>query len=310
MLDLQEQIEDLANWPTDLISLRLSDNQNGNYTRWKEAVDSLPNIEVRAVSYSDTVFIDGITENKTQLIRGLKGLLPWRKGPFKIADTLIETEWQSDWKWSRVVADREIQERLKNATILDVGCGNGYFGWRMLESGAKKVVGIDPSALFCLQHQCLQRYLLDYRNVVLPLKLEELPFTNQFDCVFSMGVIYHRRDPLDHLSRLYELTSDAGLLILETLIHQGHESLIPKDRYARMGNVWRVPCEFDLFEWIEEAGYKEPTRVNITKTSPEEQRATEWMKFESLIHALDPNNPNLTVEGYQAPIREIIIAKK
>ncbi len=310
MLELEKQLKDLHNWPVDLISLRLSSKQNGNYSRWEAAFESLPSIDVRTASYGATVSVDGKVEDTERLVSSLKQLLPWRKGPLKVAVVLIDTEWRSDWKWSRVVNHSLINEKLKQATVLDVGCGNGYFGWRMLESGARRVVGIDPSALFCIQHQCIQRYIQDQRNTVLPLKLEDLPYDEQFDCVFSMGVIYHRRDPLDHLTRLYELTKDSGLLILETLIHQGEKSLVPQGRYARMGNVWCVPCEPDLFRWIVQAGFKEPTRINITKTTLEEQRITEWMEFQSLAHGLDPQDPNLTIEGYQAPIREIIVAKK
>ena len=310
MLDLEKELEDLNNWPADLISLRLSSKQNGNYSRWNDAFERLPYIDVQAASYGQTVTIDGKVEDKEQLVNSLKQLLPWRKGPFKISDVLIDTEWRSDWKWSRVIRNPLICEKLKKATVLDVGCGNGYFGWRMLESGAQRIVGIDPSALFCIQHQCIQRYIQDQRNVVLPLKLEDLPYDQQFDCVFSMGVIYHRRDPLDHLTRLYQLTKDCGLLILETLIYQGEKSLVPEGRYARMGNVWCVPCETELCKWIIQAGFKEPVSIDITKTTIEEQRITQWMEFQSLSDALDPKNPNLTIEGHQAPIRQIIIAKK
>lgn len=28
--------------------------------------------------------------------------------------------------------------------MLDVGCGNGYYGWRLCGAGAASVVGIDP----------------------------------------------------------------------------------------------------------------------------------------------------------------------
>ena len=310
MLHLTEHIKYLKDWPVELISLRLSSKQNGNFARWYKAYDRLPDLNVTSVSLGPTVTVEGDTKDEQSLVDGLKGLLPWRKGPFRFADILVDTEWRSDWKWSRVISSKVIREALEGASVLDVGCGNGYFGWRMLEAGAKNVIGIDPSALFCLQHQCVKRYVPDKRNTVLPFNLEELPTTVQFNCVFSMGVIYHRRDPIDHLTRLYDQTSSSGLLILETLIHDQKTSLYPNGRYARMGNVWCVPSESDLFSWIEKAGYKDPTKVDITKTTTQEQRATEWMSFESLANALNPNDPQLTIEGYQAPIRELIIARK
>ena len=39
--------------------------------------------------------------NTQQLQSALKGLVPWRKGPFLIGDTLVNAEWQSNLKWDR-----------------------------------------------------------------------------------------------------------------------------------------------------------------------------------------------------------------
>jgi tRNA (mo5U34)-methyltransferase len=309
-LNLEEELQDLENWPIDIARDRLSDRKNGNYIRWNEAYKRLPEMTVASSSYSDTVSILGEVHDEEKLLCCLEALRPWRKGPFKIGNTFIDTEWRSDWKWGRVISSKKIRNKLKNARVLDVGCGNGYFGWRMLGSGARRVVGIDPSALFCIQHQCMRKYLDDTRNSVLPLKIEDIPENKQFDCVFSMGVIYHRKDPVDHLTRLHRVTRDSGLLILETLIQEGNNSLYPKGRYARMGNVSCVPCESDLFDWIRQAGFRDPERIDRTRTSVAEQRTTDWMKFESLSESLDRHNSALTVEGLQAPIREIIIAKK
>ena len=309
-MNLEEELQDLENWPIDIARDRLSDRKNGNYIRWNEAYKRLPEMTVASSSYSDTVSILGEVHDEEKLLGCLEALRPWRKGPFKIGNTFIDTEWRSDWKWGRVISSKKIRNKLKNARVLDVGCGNGYFGWRMLGSGARRVVGIDPSALFCIQHQCMRKYLDDTRNSVLPLKIEDIPENKQFDCVFSMGVIYHRKDPVDHLTRLHRVTRDSGLLILETLIQEGNNSLYPKERYARMGNVSCVPCESDLFDWIRQAGFRDPERIDRTRTSVAEQRTTDWMKFESLSESLDRHNSALTVEGLQAPIREIIIAKK
>ena len=89
VLELEKQLKDLHNWPADLISLRLSSKQNGNYSRWNAAFESLPSIDVRAASYGATVSVDGRVEDKERLASSLKQLLPWRKGPFKVADVLL-----------------------------------------------------------------------------------------------------------------------------------------------------------------------------------------------------------------------------
>jgi tRNA (mo5U34)-methyltransferase len=49
--------------------------------------------------------------------------------------------------------------------------------------------------------------------------------------------------------------------------------------------------------------------VDISVTSFEEQRSSNWMKFESLSNFLDETNSRLTVEGYPAPIRAVFIAE-
>ena len=149
----------------------------------------------------------------------------------------------------------------------------------------------------------MQRFVQDPRNWVLPLKGEELPTTAQFDLCLSMGVLYHRRDPLQHVNQLYDLTRPGGRGVLETLIMRDTESLYPEQRYARMGNVWCVPSTKQVVTWMQQAGFKDVTVVDISTTTVAEQRSTEWMRFESLRECLNPEDPSLTVEGYPAPVR-------
>ncbi|MCF1540680.1 DUF1698 domain-containing protein, partial [Escherichia coli] len=78
------------------------------------------------------------------------------------------------------------------------GCGNGYHMWRMLGEGAYQVMGIDPSELFLIQFEAVRKLMAnDQRIHLVPLGIEQLPELQAFDTVFSMGVLYHRRSPLD-----------------------------------------------------------------------------------------------------------------
>ena len=86
----------------------------------------------------------------------LRGLHPWRKGPFRLFDIEIDTEWRSDWKWDRV---QPHLDTLTGKRVLDIGCGSGYHAWRMLGAGASEVIGIEPTPLFVLQFWALQRYI-------------------------------------------------------------------------------------------------------------------------------------------------------
>jgi tRNA (mo5U34)-methyltransferase len=240
----------------------------------------------------------------------LMGLHPWRKGPYNLFGLPVNTEWRSDWKWDRVAPHLD---SLENRLILDVGCGNGYHCWRMLGAGARRVIGIDPSVKFVFQFQAIKNFAgADLPVDVLPLGIEHMPTQlAAFDTVFSMGILYHRRSPMDHLRELKELLRPGGQLVLETLVIEGPEgmTLVPEGRYAKMPNVWYLPTVDTLLSWMRKNGFKNPRLVDLSTTSIDEQRSTDWMTFESLQDFLDPDDHSKTVEGYPAPTRAVILAE-
>ena len=143
---------------------------------------------------------DALVDQRAGLEEALMALHPWRKGPYEVFGLHIDTEWRSDWKWDRLAPHISA---LDGRRVLDVGCGNGYHCWRMRGVGAAEVVGIDPSPLFVVQFSAIQRYVQDPAVCVLPLGIEKVPRRlHAFDTVFSMGVLYHRRSPLEHLQVL------------------------------------------------------------------------------------------------------------
>lgn len=284
---------------------------HGDYTRWSEALSLLPPIyDLEAYLDRPAVTIGGVCENHDSLFQALKSLMPWRKGPFQFADILIDSEWRSDLKWERLRAQLA---PLENRRVLDIGCGNGYHCWRMLSGSPQLVIGIEPSVLFNLQFQAVQKYLNRPDIWLLPIGIEQMPAEmDWFDTVFSMGVFYHRKSPIDHLLQLKGLLVSGGELCLETLvIEAGHgDILLPKDRYARMKNVWFIPSAPELTNWLERCGFINVRIADISATTTDEQRATEWMQFESLSDSLDSQNTDLTVEGLPAPKRAILFANK
>lgn len=285
--------------------------QHGDFPRWAHAVSQLPKIQnIRANFDKAAVTVDGNCDNLEQLQRSLKGLMPWRKGPYKFADILIDAEWRSDLKWQRVLPHLS---SLENRRILDIGCGNGYHCWRMLEQSPSMILGIEPSVLFNMQFQAVQKYLQRPDIHLLPIGIENMPDDmGWFDTVFSMGVFYHRKSPFDHLYQLKGLLAPGGELCLETLVIDDSDGnvLVPKGRYARMNNVWFLPSADELMKWVNRCGFEEVKIVDITVTTTDEQRSTDWMKFESLLESLEPNNKNLTVEGLPSPKRAVLLAKK
>jgi tRNA (mo5U34)-methyltransferase len=289
-------------------------NTHGDLIRWQAAIEQLPFITSSQKQLStDAVQIgcaaDLSPEQQQQLEQQLRIFHPWRKGPYQLFDVYIDTEWRSDWKWNRIKSHlAPLQHRL----VLDVGCGNGYHAWRLLGAGAKRVIGIDPTLLSVMQFQAVKRLYGDAPIDVLPLALEDLPENLQlFDTVLSMGVLYHRRSPFDHLLELKGCLRQGGELLLETLVIDGglNEVLVPEGRYAKMRNVWFLPSCDTLISWLKRCGFKNIRLVDVTTTSTEEQRSTDWMRFHSLQDFLHTDNPQLTCEGLPVPKRAIFIAQ-
>ncbi|OUM09261.1 tRNA 5-methoxyuridine(34)/uridine 5-oxyacetic acid(34) synthase CmoB [Pseudomonas syringae] len=284
---------------------------HGDLQRWQSALDALPDLRPATVDLTDSFTLETECngETRTVLRKALLGLSPWRKGPFNVFGVHIDTEWRSDWKWSRVSPHLD----LKGKRVLDVGCGNGYYQWRMLGAGADSVIGVDPNWLFFCQFQAMQRYLPDLPAWHLPFALEDLPANLEgFDTVFSMGVLYHRKSPIDHLLALKDCLVKGGELVMETLVIPGdvHQVLVPEDRYAQMRNVWFLPSVPALELWMRRAGFTDVRCVDVSHTTVEEQRSTEWMRFQSLSDYLDPTDHSKTVEGLPAPMRAVIVGRK
>ena len=307
----------LAHWGEslpELLTQQLRRERWGDMPEWEETLKRLPEIDPLTVEIRDRVSIgDSSLMDKGRrlaLQATLMGLHPWRKGPYNLFGMHLNTEWRSDWKWDRVLPHLD---SLENRLVLDVGCGNGYHCWRMLGAGAQRVIGIDPSVKFVFQFQAIKNFAgKDLPVDVLPLGIEHMPEKlAAFDTVFSMGILYHRRSPMAHLRELKELLRPGGQLVLETLVIQGPEGmvLVPEGRYAKMPNVWFLPSPDSLISWMRKNCFNNPRMVDINTTSIDEQRATDWMTFESLEDFLDPEDHSKTIEGHPAPLRAVFLAE-
>lgn len=293
---------------------RLVEHPHGDLPRWRDALADLPGPAGVSFLDRDCVTIGAGDEldaaGHERLESALRALMPWRKGPFRLFDVHIDTEWRSDWKWRRL--EPHIQ-CLAGRRVLDVGCGSGYHCWRMAGAGAEFVLGVDPTLLFMMQYLAVRHLVPRVPVWYLPVRIEEMPSAcKQFDTVFSMGVLYHQRSPLDHLLQLKGALRVGGELVLETLVVTGDERtlLMPRDRYAMMRNVWFLPSAAMLSRWLQRCGFVDVRVVDESDTGTDEQRATDWMRFQSLADFLDPADSSRTREGYPAPRRAVLIARK
>jgi len=315
---LYEKLEStpIETWIYDLrkkIKSNLSYSRHSEITNWNNNIEKMPDISPSFINLTgDLIQIgkesDLSTSDNSLIEIILKEFHPWRKGPFAYFDLIIDTEWRSDFKWNRL---KDHLNPLKDKFVLDIGSGNGYHSFRALGAGAKMVFGIEPYLKNVFQFLVAKEYLPRENIWVVPLGIEDMPHNlPYFDTVFSMGVMYHRRSPFDHLFNLRSFMKDGGELILETLVIDGRlgKILVPEDRYAKMRNVWFIPTCLTLESWLKRAGFKNIRLINVNKTTIKEQRSTPWMQYESLRDFLDPSDNKKTIEGYPAPKRAIVMA--
>ncbi len=286
---------------------------HGRSIEWDRALDSMPQLECADYSFTDDsvciVKPEHLALDSMEYKQHLKAFMPWRKGPWNLLGVEIQTEWHSDWKWQRI--EPHISP-LDGRQVLDIGTGNGYFLFRMLGAGASLALGIDPTRIFLYQFHAAQRLLPANGAYLLPLRSEHLPAFGCFDTVFCLGVLYHRRSPIDHIQELMSYLRPGGELVLETLVVPGdiNTILVPPERYAKMANVWFLPSTEALENMLRKVGLENVRTVDVSQTTTAEQRATEWMTFHSLADFLDPNDPSRSIEGHPAPLRATLVATK
>jgi len=278
--------------------------------RW-EAIKKLPIIDNIDINLGDTIEISSnciSAKDNQQIYNTAKLLQPWRKGPFRVFDTFIDSEWRSFIKYDLISKYFNIKDKI----VGDIGCNNGYYLFRMIEEKPKKLIGFDPSAIPYCQFKFIDHFLQSGITYEL-LGVEHVEFyEHKFDVLFCLGVLYHRPDPIGALKSLYKGLNFGGELFLDTFMIDGEEEicLTPKKRYSKIPNIYFIPTINALKNWCYRAGFSEIEVLEISKTKVNEQRKTEWIDTESLNDFLDTNDENKTIEGYPAPKRVYIRAKK
>ncbi len=259
-------------------------------------------------SLDDSVNLSTNSQAKDEILAIAKELKPWRKGPFKIDDLFIDTEWQSFIKFNIL---KPFMSEISQKYVADIGCNNGYYMFKMLEFNPAKLIGFDPSIKYRLQFELINALAKTPIKYEL-LGVEDLPnYALKFDVIFCLGVIYHRSDPVKMLKDLKAGLNKNGIVFLDTMYTEDEReiALVPNKTYSKIPNIYFVPSISALKNWCEKAGFKEFKVLATKKTDENEQRKTEWIDSFSLENFLDPKDKNLTIEGYEAPKRVYVRIK-
>ncbi len=282
---------------------------------FSEILKNLPTIEDAVLDFDRAISVlsSKITsKDKEKIYKSAQHFIPWRKGPFNLFDIEIDAEWRSDQKWDRLKLSKE---EIENKVILDIGCNNGYFLFKMAEFRPQLALGIDPVLPCWAQFHFIQHFAKAQRIQFELWKAEDLEhFYEMFDLIFSMGIIYHHKDPLGQLIAIRKALRPGGTLILETIGIQGEESyaLFPEDRYTKMKNIYFIPTLSCLINWAKKAKFKDIEVISMAKTTKEEQRLTSWCPppIHNFSDFLNPDDEEKTIEGYPAPYRFALKMKK
>jgi tRNA (mo5U34)-methyltransferase len=272
---------------------------------WKNIKPLREMLESLKIESGELSFQDGavsLSQKATdEVIELAKALKPWRKGPFKIGDMFIDSEWQSQIKYSIIEPHLDIE----GGVVGDIGCNNGYYMFRMLEKRPKEIIGFDPSPLYRTQFDFINKFIeSDIQYELLGVEHIE-SYGVEFDTLLCLGVLYHRSDPVATLKSLRAGLKKGGTLILDTFYIEGDGdyALVPDGKYSKIPNIYFVPTVSALHNWSKKAKFSAFEVIGEFPTTVDEQRKTEWIDGESLGEFLDPKDSSKTVEGYPAPRR-------
>ena len=259
-------------------------------------------VQKGVLSIDDSVNVRCEREFDEQIRTIALALKPWRKGPFRINELFIDSEWQSFVKFNLL---KPHLSELSGKVVADIGCNNGYYLFKMLEFAPKMLVGFDPSVRTFLQFRLINALAKT------PVKyevagIEALPsYEMKFDFIFCLGVIYHRSDPVKALKELKAGLNKGGAVFLDTLFIDDEReiALVPRKTYSKIANIHFVPSVSALRNLCERAGFSRFEALATKDTDSFEQRKTAWSEGFSLSDFLDANDPTKTCEGYEAPKR-------
>lgn len=123
------------------------------------------------------------------------------------------------------IVDRILKRLDRSLSVLDLGCGDGYYLDRLRELRFDDVVGADPSGP--MVERCRERGLNARRAA-----LEDLPPGGDKDLVLLIQVLEHVDDPGRALDGIRGLLKSRGLLLLSVPVCDSFLSRYHRSRFG------------------------------------------------------------------------------
>jgi len=294
---------------------RLESSDKKGIIRYRHPFESIKDIRASYLDFTGDVVKIGRREELggdelENVYEVMRNFMPWRKGPFDLFGITIDAEWRSERKWNRL---RAALPDLKDKVVADIGSNNGYYLFRMAAHEPKLALGFEPHLHHHFTFKTLNSLAGQGNLKSEMLGVEQIGlFENCFDVIFMMGILYHRISPIEVLRETLKALHPGGTLIIESQAIPGDEpvALFPEKTYAKVPGTYFVPTGACLINWLTRTGFVDVELFCSHPMDSNEQRRTDWMDFESYDDFIDRTDSALTVEGYPAPIRVFIKARK
>ena len=159
-------------------------------------------------------------------------MYPWRLG--NVTAPVLGDELESVHRTRRELIESPVRAHLHaagaSACAVDLACNEGYFSHWLVESGARRVVGIDVRDVHVRRARLVRDQLgLDpgtlsfEQHDVFDLPLERL---GRFDVVLVLGLVYHVEDPVGAIRAARSLTAQGGVCVVESQLTRQHEPIV------------------------------------------------------------------------------------
>ncbi|SMF76327.1 tRNA 5-methoxyuridine(34)/uridine 5-oxyacetic acid(34) synthase CmoB [Pseudobacteriovorax antillogorgiicola] len=291
---------------------RMAQLEEPRFAPYRKALEQAPAIDPNSWTFDEATVGFHLDSQRMipqeQLEESLKAFIPWKKGPFNLFGTQIDSEWRSDLKWQRL---QPAIGSLEDHVVADIGCHNGYFMFRMVPERPKAVIGFEPVAKHWFNFQLLNRYAQQSHLYFELFGVEHMDlFPKSFDTIFCLGILYHHTDPIGLLRKMRESLRKRGQLFIDCQGIAGDEpvAFVPPGKYAGARGIWFLPTLSCLENWVRRAGFQKIEVIFSEQLSTDEQRSSPWAPINSLAQSLSPCGTK-TIEGHPAPYRFYLKAK-
>lgn len=132
---------------------------------------------------------------------------------------------------------------IKGKAILDFGCGDGPESARFISLGAKKIVGIDPSAemvRLAKERKLPNTTFVNNDGVTIPLK------NNQFDLVYARFVLHYIKDLKSQFVEIERVLKRGGYFLAIFQCLTNDPKLVNKSVPINLGQGKNM-IEFNIF---------------------------------------------------------------